>query len=419
MRNIWIVAQHEFWINIRKPAFLFAVFGMPVIMAVLFGLVFYATLSSEIDGIDPDNATIGYVDRASILEASVTPPQNFVAYDNADAARAALDADEIDVYFIIPPVYVATGNLSLFSYSTASFELEQVIEDFMTENLAAKVESDLPAERLGDPVNFDIYLENSQRELTQAGLVGLFIVPLLFSIVIMLGLQLTSTYLMSSVVDEKSNHIMEILISSIRPLDLLTGKILGLSALGLVQIGVWIVFGGVILNLTNDNPFLSSVSIPLDFLLLSLVYFLLTYLLFSSLLAGIGAVVGGEQESRTYAGLVGIVVAIPLFFFAVFLTNPDAPIITVLTFIPFTSAMTVILKTPFAPTPTWQIVVSLVILSASTLFTMWASAKLFRWGLLLYGKKIGIGTVLQVLRGTPDVGMIPTADTAQDQGGQA
>ena len=166
---------------------------------------------------------------------------------------------------------------------------------------------------------------------------------------------------------------MEILITSIKPMELLAGKILGLSALGMIQILVWIIMGGVLLAFGGNNEFLSSVEIPLDFVLLAIVYFFLTYLMFASLLAGIGAVVGSEEESRQYAGILSLVVAVPFFFFVQFLTDPNSPIITALTFIPFTSAMTVILKTPFAPVPAEQIIVSLAILVLTTIFIIWIS----------------------------------------------
>src|SRR5690606_27407420 len=140
--------------------------------------------------------------------------------------------------------------------------------------------------------------------------------PVIFAMVLLMALQLSSTFLMSGVVEEKSNHIMEILITSITPYQLLAGKLLGLGALGLLQILIWIVVGLVGVSLGGNIAFFSGITLPIDFIVTVIVYFLLTYFLYSSLLAGIGAVMGSEQESRTIAGAVSLLIAIPFFFFS-------------------------------------------------------------------------------------------------------
>lgn len=412
MHNIWLVARHEFWTNVRKRSFLFAVFGIPALMGVIFAIVFLVADTAEERGVEIER--MGYVDEAEVLSESVEPPEGFVLYDDAEAAQAALDADEIDAYILLPERYMARGTVELYAYGGVSEDVEDEIRLFLVANLTADIESDAPPERLTDPVDSIIFLENSQRELSEQGIIGLFIVPILFAVVLMMALQFSSQFLMSGIVEEKSNHIMEILITSITPYELLTGKLIGLGALGLVQLGVWLVLGGVLLIFGGNIEFLSAVVIPLDFVIVVLLYFFLTYFLVASLLSGVGAVMGSEQESRQYAGLFMFMLAIPLFFFSLLLTNPESPVFVGLTLFPFTSAMTYMLRYPFSSIPTWQVIASLLILALTTGFVMWASAKVFRWALLLYGKKVGIGTLLRVIRRNPEIGSLPAQSSAKE-----
>jgi len=221
---------------------------------------------------------------------------------------------------------------------------------------------------------------------------------------------------MSGIVEEKSNHIMEILITSIRPMELLTGKLLGLGALGLVQLIVWVVFGRLALLFASDLEFLAAVTLPLDLIVLSVVYFLLTYFLLAGMLAGIGAVVGSEQESRQVAGVLWLLIVIPFFFFAQFLSNPDAPVLVGLMLFPFTGGMTYLLRTPFTSVPPLEVAASLTILLLTTLLVIWGSAKVFRWALLLYGQKPNLRTLWRVLRGNPDMGIVPATTTQKGEG---
>lgn len=410
MSNIWLVAQHEFLTNIRKKSFLFAVFGMPLMLGVIFAIVFFVNIAADGQGIIAEQ--IAYVDEANVI---VNDDALFIAFDNEDAAQTALESEEIAVYFVIPPEYILTGDVSLYAYGAVSSETRREIRLFIVSNLTSSIETDAPSERLLNPVNFLVFLENNQREISEEGMFGLLLVPMLFAVVLIMALQLSSTFLMSGVVEEKSNHIMEILITSITPYELLTGKLLGLGALGLIQMLVWIVLSATGLAFAGNIEFLAGVTMPLDFIVIILIYFVLTYFLYGSILAGIGAVVGSEQESRTYAGIVSFFVGIPFFFFALLLFDPESPILTILMMFPMTAGMTYMMRFPFSTIPLWQIILSLSILGTTTFIVTWASAKVFRWALLLYGKKPNLMTIWRVMRGTSDMDTMPENSVNKEQ----
>jgi ABC-2 type transport system permease protein len=156
---------------------------------------------------------------------------------------------------------------------------------------------------------------------------------------------------------------------------------------------------------------LSGVSFPPDLVILALIYFLLNYFLTASIMAGIGAAVGSEQESRQVAGIFGFVTAVPFFFIFTFFEDPNGAIPTFLTLFPLTSPLVVILRSAFTAIPTWQIIVSLALLTLTTLAVTWAAARVFRWMLLMYGKKVGIKTIMQALR-SRQMGTTATGEAA-------
>lgn len=410
MPNIWLVAQHEFLTNIRKRSFLFAVFGVPILMAVIFAVVIFVQIAADENGIIAES--IGFVDQSNVISVE---NEQFLEFDDIESATMALDNETIDTFFVTTPLYLQTGDVRLYSYGQVSEETRDAIEVYIVENLTSTITSDVPPERLIDPVNVAIFMESTQRELSFEGIIGLFLTPIIFAMVLLMALQLSSTFLMSGVVEEKSNHIMEILITSITPYQLLAGKLLGLGALGLIQILIWIVVGLVGATLGGNIAFFSGIVLPFDFILTVIVYFLLTYFLYSSLLAGIGAVMGSEQESRTIAGAVSLLIAIPFFFFSVLILNPESPIFTVLMYFPFTAGMTYMMKYPFVQIPVWEVLASLSILAVSTVFVTWAAARVFRWALLLYGKKPSIFTIFRVIAGKQETSFRPDSSTEMEK----
>jgi ABC-2 type transport system permease protein len=199
-------------------------------------------------------------------------------------------------------------------------------------------------------------------------------------------------------------------------MQLLSGKIMGLGALGLTQLAAWITGAVVIFTIGGQTEFLEGVTFPIDLTIIAILYFLLGYSLIASLMAGIGAVVGSEQESRQYAGVFSIMFAIPYFFIVSFVTNPNGTIPVVLSMFPFTAPMAMVMRSGLAGVPTWQIVLSTAILVLTIILFVWAAARLFRWGLLLYGKKARPRDLIRVLRGRADPGTL--APRVNDRNGR-
>ncbi len=397
------IARYEYLHNLRRAGFLFGTFGVPLLLVV--GLFFLTQLAI---GAEQGSATdaVGYVDASGVLAAAAGRPENFTAYASGDAARAALDAGEIRAIFVVDADYLQTGDVTLFTLTDANEAIRERFDDFLRANLRSGMQPQLAA-RLADPVTLDIQTIDNGRTISDEGAVSVFLAPLIFVVVFLVSSQVTSGYLMSSVVEEKSTRMMEMLVTTVTPAQLLSGKIIGLGLLGLTQIGIWVAAGALVLAVAGDAAILQGFAFPPDLLLIGLLYFVLGYFFLSSLMAGIGAVIGSEQESRQVAGILSLPLSVPFFFILQFLTAPDSPIVIFLSLFPLTSPVAVLLRMGFGAIPPLQLVISLGLLLLTTLAAVWASARLFRWSLLMYGKAPSLRQIVRAL--VRDQGMQTTA----------
>jgi ABC-2 type transport system permease protein len=417
MNKMLLVARREYLYNVRRRSFLFAVFGVPLFTFVIWAVIFVVIAANESSL--KDFGQVGYVDQSGILDNPVFPEDDpdkiipYVAYETDEAARAALDNKSIGAYFILREDYLKTGDVKIYSYASLPDALKDSIDAVLLANLGERLGRDVPLERIESPVDMSIRAADTGRTLTEANIPILFFIPMIFAFVFLMSSNVTSGFLMNGVVEEKTNRVMEILITSVTPRQLLLGKIIGLGALGLTQLLVWGVLGFILIGAGQTIPFLSGISFPLDLALIFVVYFILSYFLLSSLMAGLGAVAGSAEESRQYSSIISLIWVIPFFLITSLIQNPNSPLAIALTLIPFTAPMTVLLRMGFSSVPAWQLIASLGILLLTMLLVVWASARVFRWALLLYGQRIGIRDIWNVIRRSPDSQTV-TARTAEE-----
>ncbi len=402
MNKIWLVAKREYLHNLKRPAFLFAVFGAPILTFVVWFVIF-ALISNDETNLD-QVGKIGYVDQAGILANPIVPDDSadlFVSYPDDASARADLEARTIGAYFVLPENYLVRGTVEFYGLDNIPDAAKDAVDEFLLANLGRLLDRSVPLERIQNPVDMTVQVQDSGRNLTEASLPVLILLPLIFVLIFTMSSNVTSSFLMNGIVEERTTRIIEILVTSLTPTQLLLGKVLGLGALGLTQIVVWLGAGMLLMRFGQALPFLAGVVLPLDMLVLFILYFLLSYFLLATLMAGIGAIAGSEQESRQYAGIFGIVFAIPFFFVVQFIEDPNGNVPLILSMIPVTSPMSMLLRVGFGAVPFWQILLSLGILLVTALLISVASARIFRWSLLLYGKRFSLRELWRVARSAP------------------
>ncbi|MHC1584497.1 MAG: ABC transporter permease [Methanosarcinales archaeon] len=391
MKKYFLIAKHEFKTNVKRKEFLLMTIGMPLF---IFAIVALPVLF--IDNIDSEDVKIGYVDATNSFHS-----QDFVKYSDYESAKKALFECEITHFFVVPPDYLSTGEINIYSTkkitSTVSGGVENQIKGFLLENLLSG-ESEELVERVKQPMKSEYFNLNKDKEEKEG--IGAFLFPFGFAMLFVLSIFTSSGYLLQGIVEEKENRIIEILLSSVSHRDLLSGKILGLGAVGLAQLLIWLT--GALLILSSAPVvaigILGNLQISTLLGVLAPIYFLLGYLVFASIMAGVGAVSTTLREGQQLAGVFSMSGVIPLFFLQFIIMSPNAIFARLLSYFPLTSPLTMILRLSITEVPVYDIVISLMILIISTIGVIELSSRVFRAGLLMYGKKPTIKELIKYVR---------------------
>lgn len=410
MRDVLLVARQEMRANLRRKSFLLMTFLVPALGVVAF--VVLGFFSGEVGGLvsaqfEPQRQAIGYVDRSGLLDELLPVyRERFQPFPDEAAATAALLDERIASFFVLPEDYVDSGRV--WAYGTGggfsnfvSSEDNRVSDLLVDHLLAGKVDAAV-RQRVVDPADVTpVTLDASGEVSTESPFswVGDFVVPYVFAILFVITLFTTSGFLLQGVSEEKEGRIIEILLSSTTATRLLAGKILGLGAVGLVQVAVWFGAGAGLLALAVSVLDMAGlVTIRPATVALSLLYAGLGYLLFATLMAVAGSMGTSQRESQQIASLFSFSAAIPWFVFGVVVANPNAPIAVALSYFPLTAPVMMLIRLGFGTVPPEQVTLSLAILVGSIAASLWAGAKVFRVGLLMYGQRPGVRDLARGLR---------------------
>ncbi len=415
MGKVWLVAKREFFDNVVRPSFLYTAFGTPLLIFIIWGVIF-AIESSGGDGSADFNNQIGYVDASGILADDVysqpldrDDPEagNYTIqpYMTEEAVRSALDAGDIDAYYLIPEGYMLGDIAERVSYKAIPNWVNRAVNQALLSQLGADTGLDARfIGRLSDPVSdMDITILDSGRKYTSAFPIVTVLLPLGLGIIFFMTAQGTSQMLMNGLFEEKQNRIIEILVTTIKPMELLLGKVIGLGLLGLLQFAVWVTLIVVLFTLAPKISFLSefaNVGVPYDLLLIGISYFVMSYFVLASMMSAVGVLVGSQQQSGIFTMLFMIPnYFIPIFSIMSFFEAPSGDYVRFLSIFPLTSPISMTMRSGMSAVPLWEIILGLVLLALLAIATAWMSGRLFRWGLLMYGKKVTPREVINVIFG--------------------
>lgn len=402
MRQTLLVAGQELWVNLRRPGFIIMTLLVPALGLV--ALLLASAFGSDVGGFIesqfvPEVVLTGYVDHSGIVSGDL--PQyagSFVAYPDEAAAREALLSGEVDSFVVLPEDYVETGRVVVYGigggFSTFVAADEGDLRSFLVANLLVGKVDQATQERALLPMMLETVTLNEVGEESDESpfsFLGDFVVPYAFSILFVMTIFTTSGFLLQGVSEEKEGRIIEILLSSIGPTQLLAGKILGLGALGLIQVTVWLGAGAALLSAATAIFALAGViKLSLGTVLLAVVYFVLGYLLFATLMGVAGSMGTTQRESQQIASIFSLAAAIPFMTMGIVFTNPHSGIAVVLSYIPLTSPVMMLMRLGIGNVPPVEITISLALLVAGIAVSLWAGAKIFRASLLMYGKRPSI-----------------------------
>jgi len=402
MNKTLLILRHEFLHTVKRRGFIVMTLIVPLIALLLIGAF---QLVSGVARPTVEVTTIGYVDELGGFQQYTSQGNiTLVRFDTPDDATEALVNGDIKEYFVIPPDYISTGVINRYTLEKQLAALPATttaINNFLTSNLLAGKVPEATIARIEAPLNLvSTRLTGTGAVAPEQGGYGNFIIPAVFSILLALAIVFSSTYLLQGLGEEKENRLIEVLLSSVSARQLLTGKVLGMGAAGLVQVAVWVISAPFLLNLASSSigGFISTIQLPANFIVLAVVYFILGYLLFAVLSAGIGAISSNSREGQQLIGIFTIPLLIPLWFMSLLMFLPDNPIWVFFTIFPLSAPVEVIIRLGVSEIPVWQLVASIAVLVLSIIGILLLTIRIFRTYLLMYGKRPGVGEVLRSLR---------------------
>jgi ABC-2 type transport system permease protein len=402
---------HEIRTTLRRRAFVIVALGVPLILGIVFLVVMAINRNAS-----PDPAALarargaqageqladGYVDKGGLvkmLPANI-PDGALSAYPDEAAAQAALDAGEIRGYYLIPAGYVESGEITYVRLQYSPF-----MDNANTE----RIEWVLLVNLLGDEEEAAVLREPlAIRRVTLAPatpkpdednwLVGFF--PTAMALILYMVILLPAGNLVNAITDEKKNRVMEVLIASMSPEQMVTGKIMAMALLGLLQAVLWV---GILLAVVSfggqplDIP--ASFEVPADLVVWSFVYGLFGYLIYGAQMAGVGALAPELKDTRSVSFVVMMPLIVVYMFLMAIVMAPDGPFALIASLFPLTSPVAMIARMTQTDVPLWQAVLAAVLqlLAAGAIVRL--VARLFHAQHLLSGQPFSVGRYYRVLLG--------------------
>ncbi|MVN91911.1 ABC transporter permease [Mucilaginibacter aquatilis] len=402
MNKVLLIIQREYLSRVRKKAFLVTVFLVPVLLLAMYAVMYLIYKnSSELNAI----RTVKVLDETGQF-AGKMQNKSTIKFEDVNkpltAARKDLKTHKDDILLYIPKDYESLKSIQLLSEKkpniTVSMAIERQLNDIATNN--NMIARGIDTSKIKD-VKSNISI--SAKEVTDSGdkesnVGALYGVGVAGAIIIYLSLFIYGAQVMRGVIEEKTNRIIEVIVSSVKPFQLMLGKIIGVALVSLTQFLAWIILSVVVSYIANkyfnapQSPmlgvFASLKGVPFGYIVSCfLFYFLTGFLLYSALFAAVGSAVDSESETQQFMFPITMPLLFTYLISVTFLAqNPDSTLAFWLSIIPFTAPVAMMVRLPFDPDP-WQVGLSMGLMVIGFIFTVWVAARIYRVGILMYGKK--------------------------------
>lgn len=446
LKKLGIIIQREYLNKVKKKSFLLTTFGVPILFAAMYAVMIFIMLKAE-----GDSKRIAVIDNSGIVMEQLTDTDLItfkqLSETDPEAVKNDLKGVDADILLYISPLDSATKSVTATTYADKPMGVET--SEFLEGRINDAVEAYRIAsygipdlEQILSEVHSNVHLtsytvdEKGKESISQSEVY--MIVSMVLAMALYMFIALFSGMVMSSVIEEKSSRVVEVLVSSVKATELMFGKIIGVALVALTQFLLWIVLTGLIIGIIGGFVGMDKITGGLDpsqtqmvqemagmemggttldlqaltdttavaegptgmqavlgtlaslnytqIIVSFLLFFLFGYLLYASLFAAIGSAVENEADTQqlqipvTIPLLVGFLVAFYAF------RAPESSIVWWCSMIPFTSPIVMLARLPFG-VPTWELVLSIGLLVLTFVACAWVSAKIYKVGILMYGKK--------------------------------
>lgn len=430
--KIGIIIHREYVERVSKKSFIISTLLMPLLMLALMVVPALITTMST-----SDTKTIGIIDNTGCIAQNLSSDEEVSFVPMTVSLDSALANNDIDgILLIDKEIFTSPSGATLYTNGASSMniemkitsQLENIIEEERLKNY--NIENlDKILKEIEANVTLQTYRNDQEDGSNASSSILSYIIGMIMTMMLYMFLLLYGQMVMTSIIEEKNNRVLEIVVSSIKPTQLMMGKIIGIGLVAVTQVLIWavlisIISGAVLpvlipteimsevnaynagtINMAtaaNDADLIQAISIISNvgyviniftFLLLFLVG---GFLFYSSIYAAIGSAVDNIQDAGQFQSIVIFPIIIGLILSMTVVNDPNSGLATIMSMIPFTAPMVMMARIPFG-IATWEIIISLIVLYTSFIAMVWVAAKIYRVGIFMYGKKPTIKDLIRWL----------------------
>ena len=424
MRKIWLVVKREFLTRVRTKGFIISTVALPLFTIAIFLVpVFMARRQAD------RSLKIAILDDAGGLAAGIAQgldrklpngqpafqivrtldkPRREEGEKLRQQLRDQVSRGELDGFLVVPEEVIAGKPATFHTKNTSDLTLagslrRAVSDAAVTARLQArgiKLENVTELVRGVDVTLVKVTKGGEIEEKGQTFLTAMIMVMVLYMTLLVYGLMT-----LRSVLEEKTTRIVEVLVSSLRPFQLLTGKLLGVAAVGFTQYLIWTISGALLVSYGasvaaafSPGSSLPQIQFPLSMLVYLVVFYLAGYFLYAALYAAAGAMVSSDEEAQYVQLPMTLMIVVAFMLFGVIMHNPNSTLSIVLSLIPFFAPILMVMRIAIQTPPFWQIALSIGLMFLTTLGVLHVTANIYRVGILMYGKRQSVVELLRRLR---------------------
>ncbi|MDT3738431.1 MAG: ABC transporter permease [Candidatus Kapabacteria bacterium] len=416
--KIWTIIQHEYTSKVKSRGFILGTILAPLGIVLIYGAMIAVTLLSS-GQTTLKIAILDYTGQIGTELVARDTSKFFLTTKSEKELRKEVLDKTLDGYLVLNNDFLQTGKADVFTSGGGGLGFIKSIETNSEDIIVNKKLKEIGAgQNIIDLVNSGVSIttkkvtaEGAKKDYSEIlAFLGYALGFMIYGLMFTYG-----SFVMRGVIEEKANRIVEVIASSARPFEIMFGKVVGIGAVGLTQVLFWLILlvllfavGGSVASMFIGQPetasmaqgaagsqpqqaelilFFQNFTISPWVIVAFLFYFLAGYFIYSSLFAAVGSAVDQEQDASQLSLPVALPIIIPIMFIPNVMSNPDGTLATVLSLIPFFTPILMIARIAATEVPLWQIALSVVLLAGTFLLCLWVAAKIYRVGILMYGKK--------------------------------
>ena len=436
------IAWHEFWFTVKQKSYYLVTLGMPLIILGYMGMFALIALVAAPGEIEKRDKAIGLVDELGLLTqndgalaaaqagtifeldtgaaktseelqeiigerdlSDLFSTKKIILLTNLETAKQAIVDETVRQVTVIPADFMASGKFNVYVRKSELLDtgggnrwLSELIGDEILKTTELDENSIARIKNRASAIEFEIGKSGEFEKVNKIAKAFSLGIPMAVAGLLLLALSMNSGRLLTSIAEEKENKVMEIIISSVSADDLLFGKVIGIVCAGLLQIAIWMAMVSVIPSL---SMMAMSEAIDYDLRVMPLIYsgvlMILGFIFYGCLLAGFGSMGSTHKDVQQLAAIPSLLACIPFMFATVLLSSPNGLIARIMSVIPFFSPVAMTFRLGVTDVPLWDVGVTILTLLLSIFLAVKFSARLFRAGVLMQGKKPGLKVIWKVL----------------------